>query len=98
MHLLTRIAQNSNEILAEFANQNTEHGGFILDLIHPCGYSDADGTFLLNSERKKKVQKYTVSTNLQQKIKVDNLRLIVLVCGQNVVILPFEGGSSCVQN
>jgi hypothetical protein len=34
VHLLTRIAQNSNEILAEFANQNTEDGGFILDLIH----------------------------------------------------------------
>jgi hypothetical protein len=34
VHLLTRIAQNSNEILAEFANQKTEDGGFILDLIH----------------------------------------------------------------
>jgi hypothetical protein len=25
VHLLTRIAQNSNEILAEFANQKTEY-------------------------------------------------------------------------
>jgi hypothetical protein len=57
VHLLTRIAQNSNEILAEFANQNTEDGGLILDLIHPCGYSDADGTFLLNSEKRQKSPK-----------------------------------------